>query len=70
MSLAVIGGLVGLAFALVEYFVFGALIDRSVRRGAKGPGPHVFDLVRKGQLVLFPLIGLVIGSILAGGNGE
>jgi hypothetical protein len=70
MSLALIGGLVGLAFAVAEYVLFGVLIERSVRRGVKGPGPYVFDLVRKGQLVLFPLLGLVIGSILAGGNGE
>ena len=69
MSWALIGGLVGLAFAVVEYFLFGALIERAERRGEAGQGPRVLDLVRKTQLVLFPLAGLVIGWLLAGDAG-
>ncbi len=70
MSLALIGGLVGLLFGVVEYAMFGALIARAERRGEKGQGPRALDIARKAQLVLFPLIGLVVGSVLAGGNGE
>jgi hypothetical protein len=69
MSLALVGGLVGLAFAVVEYFIFGSLIARSDRRGDRGAGPRALDVARKAQLILFPLIGLVVGSILAGDNG-
>ena len=69
MSTALIGGLVGLAFAVVEYFLFGALIARSARRGENGQGPRILDLVRKVQLVVFPLAGLFIGSMLAGDPG-
>jgi hypothetical protein len=65
MSTALIGGLVGLAFAMVEYWMFGALIERAERRGERGRGPRLLDLVRKVQLVAFPLAGLVIGSLLA-----
>ncbi len=69
MSLALIGGLVGLAFAVVEYFIFGALIARAEKRGERGRGPHVLDLARKAQLILFPVIGVIVGSILAGDEG-
>ncbi len=65
MSPALIGGLVGLAFAVVEYFVFGAVIERASRRGEAGQGPRILDLVRKGQLIAFPLIGFLVGPILA-----
>jgi hypothetical protein len=70
VSLALIGGLIGLAFALAEYWVFGALIARADRRGERGGGPRAIDVARKAQLVLFPLIGILVGSILAGENGE
>jgi hypothetical protein len=69
VSPALIGGFVGLAFAMVEYFLFGALIERAIRRGEAGQGPRVLDLVRKTQLILFPLAGLVIGALLAGDAG-
>lgn len=69
MSLALIGGLVGLAFGVVEYFVFGALIARAERHGKGAKGPQLLDLVRKAQLILFPLMGLVVGAILAGDEG-
>ena len=69
MSAGVIGALVGLAFAVVEYFVFGGLIERALRRGEKGPGPAIFDLIRKAQLVLFPIIGYFAGRILFSDSG-
>jgi hypothetical protein len=69
VSTALAGGLVGLAFAVAEYFLFGALIGRAVRRGEEGRGPRILDLVRKVQLVAFPLAGLIVGSLLAGDSG-
>jgi hypothetical protein len=70
MSAGVIGALIGLAFAVVEYFIFGTLIERALRREEKGPGPAVLDLVRKGQLILFPIIGYFAGRILFGDGGS
>jgi hypothetical protein len=69
MSPALIGGLVGLAFAVAEYFLFGALIARAARQGEEGQGPRILDLVRKAQLVLFPVIGLIVGAMLAKNSG-
>ncbi len=61
--------LVGLAFALAEFLLFGALIRRAFARGERGRGTDILDMVRKGQLIVFPLAGFVAGSILAGSNG-
>ena len=69
MSPALIGGLVGLAFAVVEYFVFGTLIERAIARGEKGPGPKIFDVVRKVQLIAFPVAGFLLGPLVAGASG-
>ena len=69
MSPSIIGALVGLAFAVAEYFWFGVLIDRAARRGEAGAGPRVLDLVRKGQLIVYPLVGFFVGPILAGVSG-
>lgn len=64
MSLALIGGLVGLAFAIAEYFLFGILIQRAAQRGEEGRGPRILDLIRKTQLALFPIAGFIVGSML------
>jgi hypothetical protein len=69
MSMGLIGALIGLAFAVVEYALFGALLNRSLRRGTKGAGPAILDLVRKAQIILFPIIGYFAGSLLAADNG-
>ena len=69
MSWALIGALVGLAFAAVEYFMFGALIRRAARRGETGQGPRILDLLRKAQLIFYPLIGWFVGRLLADGSG-
>ena len=69
MSPALTGGLIGLAFAIAEYFRFGALIARAARRGEAGQGPRILDLVRKVQLVLFPVIGLIVGAVLGKNSG-
>jgi hypothetical protein len=65
MSPALIGALVGLAFAVVEYFWFGALIARAERQGTTGSGPRALDIVRKAQLVFYPLVGFFVGPFLA-----
>ena len=65
MAYALIGGFVGLAFAAVEYWMFGALISRATIRGEQGRGPRILDLARKTQLVLFPVAGIVVGWMLA-----
>ena len=64
MSLALIGALVGLAFAVVEYFLFGALIQRVELTGGSPDSKRVIDIVRKVQLVLFPVAGFIAGSML------
>ena len=64
MSLALIGALVGLAFAVVEYFLFGALIQRVELTGGSPDSKRVLDIVRKVQLVLFPVAGLIAGWML------
>jgi hypothetical protein len=65
MSAALIGALVGLAFAVAEYAVFGAVIARARQRGETGKGPQVLDWVRKAQLVAFPLVGALVGPFVA-----
>ncbi|MGQ7791932.1 hypothetical protein ACUN0C_05945 [Faunimonas sp. B44] len=69
MSPALAGAFVGLAFAAVEYVMFGVLIARARERGEEGRGPRMLDLVRKVQLVLFPLIGFFAGPYVAGSLG-
>ena len=60
MSAALIGALVGLAFAVVEYLSSARLSSApSTRR--EGAGPGILDLVRKAQLILFPLVGFFAG---------
>jgi hypothetical protein len=69
VSYGLIGALVGLVFAAVEYVMFGALIRRAGDRGEGGNGPRWLDLVRKAQLVLFPLAGYLVGVWLGADVG-
>ena len=69
MSMALIGALVGLAFAVAEYAIFGVLIARAASRGEAGKGPRLLDFVRKAQLILFPLAGYLIGTWLGSDSG-
>ena len=64
MSPALIGGLVGLAFALVEYPLLGALIQRVELTGGSPDSKRILDIVRNVQLVLFPVAGLIAGWML------
>ncbi len=69
MSFNLIGALVGLAFAVVEYFIFGMVIARGARRGEAGKGPQALNFVRKAQIIAFPLIGWFIGPVFADAMG-
>ncbi len=64
MSPVLIGALVGFAFAVAEYFLFGALIRRVELTGGSPDSRRVLDIVRKVQLVLFPAAGLIAGWML------
>ena len=63
MSYPLIGALVGLAFAVAEYFMFGVIIHRSAERGETSSGPNILDMVRKAQIVIFPVAGWIAGSL-------
>ena len=51
------------------YGLTGVLIERAMLRGEKGPGPKILDIVRKVQLVAFPLVGFVVGPLVVGQSG-
>ena len=61
VELAVVGALVVLAFAVVEYFLFGALMQRVEQTGGSHDTRRVLDWVRKGQLVFYPAVGYLVG---------
>jgi hypothetical protein len=69
MSLPLLGALVGFAFAGVEYFLFGALIRRAALQGETGRGPRILDLLRKAQMIIYPLAGWIAGSYMADSPG-
>ena len=64
MTPALIGAVVGLGFAVVEYFLFGALIQRVELTGGSPDSIRVLDIVRKVQLILFPAAGFIAGWML------
>ena len=63
MSYPLIGALVGLAFAIAEYVLFGIIIGRSSERGEGGRGANILDMIRKAQIVIFPAAGYIVGSL-------
>ena len=69
MSYALIGGAVGLAFAVVEYAMFGALMRRVEMTGGSPDSKRILDWVRKGQLIVFPAAGFLVGLWLGNGFG-
>ena len=60
-TLALIGALVGLTFAAVEYVLFGKLMERVEATGGSADTRRVLDWIRKGQLVVYPAIGFFVG---------
>ena len=65
MSYPLIGALVGLAFAIAEFFMFGVIIRRAAERGDAGGGVNILDMIRKAQIVIFPAAGYFVGPIAA-----
>ncbi len=65
MSYRLIGALVGLAFAIAEYFMFGIIIRRAADRGDTGSGTSILDMIRKAQIVIFPAAGWIAGSLFS-----
>ena len=65
MSYPLIGALVGLAFAIAEFFMFGVLIGRSAKRGETGSGANILDTIRKAQIVIFHAAGWIAGSLFS-----
>ncbi len=63
MSYPLVGALVGLAFAIAEFFLFGIIIRRSAERGEAGGGANIRDTIRKAQIVIFPAAGWIAGSL-------
>lgn len=64
MSYPLIGALVGLAFAVAEYFLFGILVRGSAERGETSRGPNILDRIGKAQIVIFPVAGGIAGSLI------
>ena len=64
MSYPLIGALVGLAFAVAEYFLFAILVRRSAERGETGRGPNILNRIGKAQIVIFPVAGWIAGSLI------
>lgn len=64
MSYPLIGALVGLAFAVAEYFMFGILVRRAAERGETGRGANILDMIAKAQIVIFPVAGWIAGSVI------
>ena len=61
MSYALIGALVGLTFAIVEYIMLGKLMQRVAMTGGSPDTNRVLDWLRKSQLVIFPAVGFFVG---------
>jgi hypothetical protein len=70
MSPALIGGLVGLAFGVADYFLLGFIKDQAGRNGVEPRRLRALDMARLLQLVMFPAIGFFAGPYVIGSVGE
>ena len=70
MSPALIGGLAGLALAVVDYFVLGH-VKRTMERtsGLDPRRSRAVDIARMVQFVAFPVIGFIAGPYVLAANG-
>jgi len=64
------GLLVGAVFAVLTYIVLGAVINKTRNDGRIERGQFAFtlDLIRKIDLVTFPVFGALIGHFAFGGS--
>lgn len=64
MSAGLVGGFIGLAMGLVDYFVFGSVIRKLETNGARAMAAKALNIARIAQLIAFPAVGYWIGSTL------
>ena len=66
-----IGGLVGLLIGCISYFMLGKIIasvEPKFGRIEKNNVSVILDLVRKIDLLIFPVIGAAVGHFMFGGS--
>ena len=64
MSASVIGALVGLGLALLDYFVFGTVIRNQAGNASDPRKAAILDMLRKAFLVVFPIVGWFLGPLV------
>ena len=64
MNAGLVGGLIGLAIGLVDYFVFGSVIRKLETSSAQAMAAKALNIARIAQLVALPAIGYWIGATL------
>ncbi|SEQ83326.1 hypothetical protein SAMN05216548_10843 [Faunimonas pinastri] len=69
MSAVDIGALVGFCFAAVEFVLFGIFLRRAKAREETGRGPRALNWLRWAQLVIYPVIGSLVGAAVTGKFG-
>jgi hypothetical protein len=70
MSPALIGGLAGLALAIVDYFILGYVKREQERKGMEQRRLRAVDIARTIQLVAFPAIGFFAGPYILAPFGD
>ena len=63
MSASLIGALVGLGLAVVDYFVFGTVIRSQTGNASDPRNAAILDMLRKAFLVVFPIVGWFLGPL-------
>jgi hypothetical protein len=70
MSPALIGGLAGLAVAIVDYFMLGYIKREAERKGMEQRRLRALDVARTLQLIAFPAVGFFAGPHIFASVGE
>jgi hypothetical protein len=70
MSPALIGGLIGLAFAIADSFMLGFIRGQAERNGTAVRNLRALDIARTLQLIAFPVIGFLAGPYVIPSAGE
>jgi len=65
-----IGGIIGLIMSAITFLVLGKVINQQENEGRieRGQPGYMLDLVRKIDLVTFPIVGALIGHFAFGGS--
>ncbi|MFN0263498.1 hypothetical protein ACKTEK_06425 [Tepidamorphus sp. 3E244] len=64
MSYGLIGGLAGLAIGVTDYVIFGSLIRKLNETMGNAAAVRALEIARLAQLIAFPVVGYVIGTML------